>query len=107
MIEKAVQSMLTTGAGTGAALSTAVGGRVALGSRLQSDVLPCVYFDVTADDTAVIGTRQATATVEVRSIAEEPGDALTTAGLVLTAVGVGLVVRTPVRTPARAPAEAP
>lgn len=86
MIEKAVQAMLTTGAGTGAALSTAVGGRVALGSRLQLEGLPCVYFDVTADDTAVIGTRKATATVEVRCVADEPGEALTNAGLVLTAM---------------------
>lgn len=85
MIEKAVQSMLTTGT-PGTALSTAVGGRISLGSRLQLEGLPCVYFDVTADDTAVIGTRKATATVEVRSIAEEPGEALTTAGLVLTAM---------------------
>jgi hypothetical protein len=86
VIEKAVQAMLTTGAGTGAALSTAVGGRIALGSRLQEDALPCVYFDVTADDTAVIGTRKALATVEVRCVADEPGDALTNAGLVLTAM---------------------
>lgn len=85
MIEKAVQSMLTTGI-PGTALSNAVGGRVALGSRLQSDVLPCVYFDVTSDETATIGARTALATVEVRSVAEEPGAALTTAGLVLTAM---------------------
>lgn len=85
MIEKAVQSMLTTGT-PGTVLSTAVGGRISLGSRLQLEGLPCVYFDVTADDTAVIGTRKALATVEVRSIADEPGDALTNAGLVLTAM---------------------
>lgn len=85
MIEAAVQSMLTTGT-PGTALSTAVGGRIALGSRLQLEGLPCVYFDVTADDTAVIGTRKAIATVEVRCVADEPGDALTNAGLVLTAM---------------------
>ncbi len=85
MIEKAVQSMLTTGT-PGTALSTAVGGRISLGSRLQLEGLPCVYYDVTADDTAVIGTRKAIATVEVRCVADEPGDALTNAGLVLTAM---------------------
>lgn len=85
MIEKAVQAMLTTGT-PGTALSTAVGGRISLGSRLQLEGLPCVYFDVTADDTAVIGTRKATATVEVRCVADEPGEALTNAGLVLTAM---------------------
>lgn len=85
MIEKAVQAMLTTGT-PGTTLSAAMGGRIALGSRLQSDVLPCVYYDVTSDDTAVIGTRKATATVEVRCVAEEPGTALTNAGLVLTAM---------------------
>ena len=85
MIEAAVQSMLTTGT-PGTALSTAVGGRISLGSRLQLEGLPCVYYDVTADDTAVIGTRKAIATVEVRCVADEPGDALTNAGLVLTAM---------------------
>jgi len=85
VIEKAVQSMLTTGT-PGTALSTAVGGRISLGSRLQLEGLPCVYYDVTADDTAVIGTRKAIATVEVRCVADEPGDALTNAGLVLTAM---------------------
>ena len=85
MIEKAVQSMLTTGT-PGTALSAAVGGRISLGSRLQLEGLPCVYFDVTADDTAVIGTRKALATVEVRSIADEPGEALTNADLVLAAL---------------------
>lgn len=85
MIEKAVQSMLTTGT-PGTTLSTAVGGRISLGSRLQLEGLPCVYYDVTADDTAVIGTRKAIATVEVRCVADEPGDALTNAGLVLTAM---------------------
>jgi len=85
VIEQAVFSMLTTGT-PGSALAAAVGGRIALGSRLQSEGLPCVYYDVTSDDTAVIGARRATATVEVRSISEEPGDALTKAGLVLTAM---------------------
>ena len=85
MIEAAVQSMLTTGT-PGTALSTAVGGRISLGSRLQLEGLPCVYYDVTADDTAVIGTRKAIATVEVRCVADEPGDALTNAGLVFTAM---------------------
>lgn len=85
MIEKAVYSMLTTGT-PGTALSTAVGGRIALGSRLQAEGLPCVYFDVTSDETAVIGPRKAIATVEVRSIADEPGDALTKADLVQTAM---------------------
>jgi len=85
VIEAAVQSMLTTGT-PGTALSTAVGGRISLGSRLQLEGLPCVYYDVTADDTAVIGTRKAIATVEVRCVADEPGDALTNAGLVLTAM---------------------
>jgi len=85
VIEAAVQSMLTTGT-PGTALSTAVGGRISLGSRLQLEGLPCVYYDVTADDTAVIGTRKAIATVEVRCVADEPGDALTNAGLVFTAM---------------------
>jgi hypothetical protein len=85
VIEKAVYSMLTTGT-PGTALSNAVGGRIALGSRLQAEGLPCVYFDVTSDETAVIGPRKAIATVEVRSIADEPGDALTKAGLVQTAM---------------------
>ena len=85
MIEKAVYSMLTTGT-PGTALSTAVGGRIALGSRLQAEGLPCVYYDVTSDETAVIGARKAIATVEVRSISDEPGDALTNADLVRTAV---------------------
>lgn len=86
MIERAVYSMLTTGAGTGAALSNAVGGRVALGSRLQSEGLPCVYYDVTTDDTVTISTRVASATVEVRSISDTPNDALTKAALVFTAM---------------------
>ena len=86
MIEKAVQAMLTTGSGTGLALSAAVGGRIALGSRLQLEGLPAVYFDVTEDATFTIGDRKAMATVEVRSIAEEPGDALTTADKVFTAM---------------------
>lgn len=86
MIEKAIQAMLTTGSGTGLALSTAVGGRVALGSRLQLEGLPCVYFDVTEDATFTVGARKAMATLEVRSIAEEPGEALTTADKVFTAM---------------------
>lgn len=86
MIEKAIQSMLTTGSGTGAALSTAVGGRVALGSRLQLEGLPCVYYDVTEDATFTLDGTKRLATVEVRSIAEEPGDALTNAALVKTAM---------------------
>lgn len=85
MIEKAVYSMLTTGT-PGTTLSNAVGGRIALGSRLQAEGLPCVYYDVTSDETAVIGPRKAIATVEVRSIADEPGDALTKADLVQTAM---------------------
>jgi len=97
VIEKAVQSMLTTGT-PGTDLSSAVGGRISLGSRLQLEGLPCVYYDVTADDTAVIGTRKATATVEVRCVADEPGDALTKADLVKTAmVRVGTFQSVPIR----------
>ncbi len=85
MIEKAVQSMLTTGT-PGTALSTAVGGRIALGSRLQLEGLPCVYFDVTEDATFTLNATSRMATVEVRSISDEPGDALTKADLVKTAM---------------------
>ena len=85
MIEKAVQSMLTTGT-PGTALSTAVGGRISLGSRLQLEGLPCVYYDVTEDATFTLNATSRMATVEVRSIADEPGDALTKADLVKTAM---------------------
>lgn len=85
MIEKAVQSMLTSGT-PGTALSTAVGGRIALGSRLQLEGLPCVYFDVTEDATFTLNATSRMATVEVRSISDEPGDALTKADLVKTAM---------------------
>ncbi len=88
MIEKAVYSMLTTGT-PGTALSTAVGGRIALGSRLQTEGLPCVYYDVTSDDTFSMDGVQRMATVEVRSIADEPLAALTNAGLVKSAVRSG------------------
>jgi len=85
MIEKAVQSMLTTGT-PGTALSTAVGGRISLGSRLQLEGLPCVYYDVTEDATFTLNATSRMATVEVRSIADDPGDALTKADLVKTAM---------------------
>lgn len=85
MIEKAVQSMLTTGT-PGTTLSTAVGGRISLGSRLQLEGLPCVYFDVTEDATFTLNATSRMATVEVRSISDEPGDALTKADLVKTAM---------------------